>query len=288
VNVGLLAALAAALLYGCYLACYKHFFGDYPAMAYLLVVETAAVIWYFPVAAPHLAELATVPLPSLAALLVVAALTGLAVATILEALRRGDVSYVTPLGKLVPLFVLPLELLYFEATGLSTLQAGGVLLATAGIYAANYESGSLVDPFRRALSYRPAQLALASAAAFAFVDAGKRLLLQELSLAPEVVVWVSLVGVTLVAAPLGIRQRGQLPRRTLPVLFLVGAVIALGDHLMALGFAELPASVASSIVNAQAVVAVLLGGLVLNEGSFAQRLGAGVLTVVGVGFVALG
>jgi drug/metabolite transporter (DMT)-like permease len=287
VTVGLAAALAAALLYGCYLAGYKRFFGDYPAMAYLLVVEAAAVVWYFPVVRPKLDRLATVDAASLAALLAVAALTGLAVAAILEALRLGDVSYVTPLGKLVPVFVLPLELLFFEAE-LSGLQMGGVVLATAGVYAGNYQPGSLFAPFRHALSYRPAQLALASAVAFAVVDAGKRLLLQGLRLPPSVVVWVSLVGVTLVAAPLGYRQRGRLPRRVLPVLLCVGAVVALGDHLIALGFAELPASVASAIVNAQAVVAVLIGGLVLGEGAFAQRLAAGVLTVVGVAFVALG
>ena len=286
-NVGLAAALAAALLYGCYLAGYKRLFGDYPAMAYLVVVEGAAAVWYLPVAAPHLPTLARIDLAALAALLGVAALTGVAIATLFEALRRGDVSYVTPLNKLVPLFVLPLELLFFEA-GLSALQVGGVLLATAGIYAGNYESGSLVDPFRRALSYRPAQLALASAATFGVVDAGKRLLLRSLELPTPLVVWVSLVGVTVVVAPLGYRQRDRLPRRTLPALLGVGAVIALGNHLIALGFAELPASVASAIVNAQAVVAVFLGGVVLDEGSFGQRLGAGVLTVVGVGFVALG
>jgi drug/metabolite transporter (DMT)-like permease len=287
VNVGLLAALAAALLYGCYLACYKRFFGDYPAMAYLLVVETAAVVWYFPVARPHLGALRTVDAASLAALLAVAALTGLAVAGLLEALRLGDVSYVTPLNKLVPLFVLPIELLFFEAA-LSTLQMAGVVVATVGIYAANYDDGGPLAPFRRALSYRPAQLALASAGAFALVDAGKRLLLQGLELPLPVVVWVSLVGVTLVAAPLGYRQRARLPRRALPALLGLGAVIALGDHLIALGFAELPASVASAIVNAQAVVAVLLGGLVLGEGAFVQRLAAGTLTVAGVAVVALG
>nr|WP_305794577.1 EamA family transporter [Halomarina rubra] len=283
----MLAALAAALLYGCYLAGYKHFFGDYPALAYLLVVNGAAVVWYLPVAAPHLPKLSSVGLDVLAALLGTAALTGLAIAGLFEALRRGDVSYVTPLNKLVPLFVLPLELVIFSAD-LSALQMGGVVLATAGIYAANYESGSLVDPFRRALSYRPAQLALASALTFAVVDTGKRLLLRELALPTPLVVWVSLVGITVVVAPLGLRQREQLPRRIAPALFGVGAFIALGNHLIALGFTELHASVASAIVNAQAVVAVLLGGLVLEEGAFGQRLGAGLLTVLGVAFVALG
>ena len=212
VNAGLVAALAAALLYGCYLAGYKRFFGDYPALSYLFVVNAAAVGWYLPVAAPFLSRLTRLAPGALAALFGIALLTGLAIAALFEALRRGDVSYVTPLNKLVPLFVLPLELLFFEA-GLSALQMGGVVLATAGIYASNYESGGLVDPFRRALSYRPAQLALASAAMFGVVDAGKRLLLQDLALPAPLVVWVSLVGITGVVAPLGYRQRGRLPRR---------------------------------------------------------------------------
>ena len=286
-NAGLLAALAAALLYGCYLAGYKQFFGDLPALAYLLVVYAAAAVLYFPAVAPHLSRLSTMTAGSLVALLGIAGLTGVAIAALFEALRWGDVSYVAPLNKLVPLFVLPLELWLFEA-GLSALQMGGVVLATAGIYAANYESGSLVDPFRRALRYRPAQLALASAATFGVVDTGKRLLLQDLALPTPLVVWTTLVGVTVVVAPLGYRRRTRLPRRVLPALLGVGAFIAFGNHLIAIAFTELPASVASAIVNAQAVVAVLLGGLLLDEGAFGQRLGAGVLTVVGVAFVALG
>nr|WP_282594608.1 EamA family transporter [Halomarina salina] len=287
VNVGLVAALAAALLYGCYLAGYKQFFGDYPAMAYLSVVYAAAAGWYLPVTVPHFTKLASLALGSLGALLGIAALTGVAIAALFEAIRWGDVSYVAPLNKLVPLFVLPLEFWFFEA-GLSALQVGGVVLATAGVYAANYESGNLLDPFRRALSYRPAQLALVSAALFGVADTGKRLLLQDLALPAPLVVWTTLVAVTVVVAPLGVRQRRRLPRRVLPFLLGVGAFIAFGNHLIAISFAELHASVASAIINAQAVVAVLLGGAVLNEGAFGQRLGAGVLTVCGVAFVALG
>nr|WP_254536326.1 DMT family transporter [Halomarina sp. BCD28] len=287
VGTGLGFAVAAALLYGTYLYVYKRYFSHLPAMAYLAVAEGAAALWYLPVALDAWSADLAVSALDAGAVVVTALLTGVAIALSIRAIQLGDVSYVTPLNKLVPLFVLPMELLLLE-TVLAPLQIAGVLVATAGIYLANYEAGGLLAPFRRALSYRPAQLALVGAAVFAVVDLLKRVLLQELSLPVPLVVWVSLVGITAVVAPFGWRQRGDLPRRVLPKLLALGVVLALGDHLIALAFARLPASVASPVVNAQAVVAVLLGGLLLREAAFSRRLAASLLVVGGIALLALG
>ncbi|WP_368409320.1 DMT family transporter [Halomarina litorea] len=286
-GTGLGFAVAAALLYGTYLYVYKRYFSHLPAMAYLAVAEGAAALWYLPVALDAWSADLAVSALDAGAVVVTALLTGVAIALSIRAIQLGDVSYVTPLNKLVPLFVLPMELLLLE-TVLAPLQIAGVLVATAGIYLANYEAGGLLAPFRRALSYRPAQLALVGAAVFAVVDLLKRVLLQELSLPVPLVVWVSLVGITAVVAPFGWRQRGDLPRRVLPKLLALGVVLALGDHLIALAFARLPASVASPVVNAQAVVAVLLGGLLLREAAFSRRLAASLLVVGGIALLALG
>lgn len=286
-ETGLGFAVAAALLYGSYLYAYKRYFSHLPAMAYLAVAQGAAVVWYLPVALDGLSTTTAVGWVDAGAVVVTALLTGVAIALSIKAIQLGDVSYVTPLNKLVPVFVLPIELLLLE-TVLGPLQIAGVLVATAGIYLANYDSGGLLAPFRRAVSYRPAQLALAGAGVFAVVDVLKRVLLQELSLPVPLVVWVSLLGIAVVVTPMGWRQRGDVPREMLPWLVAVGVVLASGDHLTALAFQHLPASVASPVVNAQAVVAVVLGGLLLRERAFSRRLAASVLVVGGIALLALG
>ncbi len=286
-GAGLGFALAAAVLYGTYLYVYKRYFSHLPAMAYLAVAEGAAALWYLPVAASAWSSDLAVDAVDAVALVGAALLTGVAIAVSIRAVQLGDVSYVTPLNKLVPLFVLPMELLLLE-TSLTAFQIGGVLVATAGIYLANYEAGGLLAPFRRAFFYRPAQLALGGAVVFAVVDLSKRVLLQELALPVPVVVWTSLVGITAVVAPMGWRQRHRLPRSAVPKLLAMGVVLALGDHLIGLAFARLPASVASPVINAQAVVAVVLGGLLLREEAFSRRLAASVLVVGGIALLALG
>lgn len=287
-TAGLAFAVAAALLYGAYLYGYKRYFSDLPAMAYLAVTEGAAAVWYLPVVAGvDRAALVRLGATDWAALVGTALLTGIAIAVSIRAIQLGDVSYVTPLNKLVPVFVLPLEIGLLGAV-LTPLQVAGVVVATAGIYLANYEADGVLTPLARALTYRPARLALLGAGAFAVVDLMKRVLLQNLSLPVPVVVWTSLVGIAAVTAPLGWRRRSELPVRILPVLVAVGFVLAVGDHTIALAFQRLPASVASPIINGQAVVAVVLGGLLLDERAFSRRLAASLLAVAGIALVALG
>ncbi|MFC7156706.1 EamA family transporter [Halomarina halobia] len=290
-NVGHLYAVLAALLFGAYLVLYKRYFGTYPTMPYMVGVYGSALAWYLPIGVitwPDGRALAgTVTSPeALGALVAAALLTGVAVAVSLLAVNRGEVSYVAPLNKLVPLFVLPIEVLAL-GQHLGPLQVVGVLVATAGVYLANYHSGALLAPFRRALTYPPAQLALFGAALFGVVDVTKRVLLQELALPVPLVVWLGLLGILAVSLPLGRRRFDALPRRAYPGIVAMGLLVAVVNHTTALAFQTIPASVASPIINAQAVVAVVLGGLLLDEGAFPQRLAASVLAAVGVGLVAL-
>jgi drug/metabolite transporter (DMT)-like permease len=72
-----------------------------------------------------------------------------------------------------------------------------------------------------------------------------------------------------------------------PRFAVAGLVVAPGEHVTSLAFTALPASVASPIINTQAVVAVVLGGIVLRESAFGARLLAAGLPVAGVALVAL-
>jgi drug/metabolite transporter (DMT)-like permease len=294
-DAGIAFSVVAALVWGVYLFSLKRYFDGYPASVITVGVNAAAILWYAPVAALTLDAADLAVFGSLSPSTVgVAVGTDLALAAALvlffRALAVGDVSYVAPINKLVPVFVLPVELLFLGAH-LTPLQVGGVLVATTAVYVANYRRGPLLDPIRRAASYRPAQLALVSAALFGLSDVGKRLALSNLALPTQVwVLWI-FGGVLVVLLPAAIRGWSKSPderrRRSLAKFLVAGALVAFGEHVTSLAFAVVPASVASPIINTQAIVAVVLGGLLLGERGFRTRLVASVLAVTGVTLIAV-
>lgn len=289
---GVAAAVAAALLFGAYLYVYKRRFAGYPAFAYLVVAEGAAAAWYAPVALATYAGGTPVLPPGFdgraGAVLEVVFLGSAAAATLtVYAVRVGDVSYVAPLAKLVPVFVLPIEVLALHVRP-SAVQVAGLGLATAAVYVANAEAGGWTAPLRRAAAYPPARLALASAALFGVVDVGKRTLLSDLAVPVETLVLGTLAGIAVGALPLALSRGERLPRAALPGVVAVGLLLAVGQHLVALAFQHAAASVASPVVNTQAVVAVVLGGVLLDERAVGRRFLAAGLAVAGVTAVALG
>jgi drug/metabolite transporter (DMT)-like permease len=286
--VGIALALAGALVFGTYVFLVKYRFAHYPDSVYVVCVYAIATVLYAPVAVASDATVPTDPY-ALAVLVGVNALGGVAILAFFRALTLGDVSYVAPVSKVVPLFVLPIELALLPGTELGSLQIAGVLVVTVALYLANYQ-GDLLTPLRRAVTLRPGQLALASAAAFGVVDVGKRHLMGDLGVDPAAFVLVLFPVVAVMFAPLAARQWPEdvAVRDDLAALAALAVFVAVGQHVVALAFVELAASVASPLVNAQAVVAVVLGGVVLNEPRFGARLAAAALAVGGVALIALG
>ncbi|MFD1599105.1 EamA family transporter [Halobellus rarus] len=282
-------SLAAALVWGTYIFVLKQYFEEYPSTVVTVGVNAAAVLWYLPLTVRR-----TDPadLPSLSGfgllegLLVLGTIVATAAAFLvfLWALGLGDVSYVAPISKIVPVFVLPIEVLFLQER-LTPIQITGVVVATLAVYVANYRTGSLLDPIRKAASSRAAQFGLLSAAFFAVSDVGKRVALQELAIPLELWVPTVLGGVLVVVLPLAAREWVPI-RDALPKFVLAGGGVAVGEHVTSLAFSTVPASIASPIINTQAVVAVLLGGILLREDSFGIRLVAAALAVVGVGLIA--
>lgn len=290
-NTGLALAAGAALLFGGYLFVVKRYFGGYPAPVFVVVTNACALLWYVPVAAATVDE-PVVPAGATATTAGVVAgtvvLTAVALVAFFRALLLGEVSVVAPVSKIVPAFVLPIEVLALDEC-LGPLQVAGVVVATAAVYLANYRPGELVAPLRRALTDRAPRLALVSAATFGVVDVGKRLSMQEYGVAPEAFVVASFAGVGLLLAPFARRVWPAAGvRADLPKFLGIGLVAAVGQHAVAVAFQTLSASVASPIVNAQAVVAVVLGGLLLGEEHFRVRLVAAGLAIAGVTLIALG
>ena len=273
-DAGLLAAVAAAVVWGAYLFVLKRAFAGYPPAALTVGFGDAA------------AGVSGLVAPRRAAVVAVTTLgTAAAFVLFLRAIDQGAVSYVAPINKIVPMFVLPLEVGLLGQV-LSPIQVAGVVVTTLAVYVANYEPGSFFAPFARAARSRPAQLALASAACYAVADVSKRVALQELAIPGTLWVPLLLAGVAVVLLPAAVRNPIEAGRDDLPKFLAAGALVALGEHLTTVAFAALPASVASPVINTQAIVAVVLGGVLLGERHFRLRLVAAVLAVVGVAMIA--
>ncbi len=283
---GLAASVLAALLWGGYLFALKRYFPAYSASVIVVVVNAVAIVLYAPFAA------ATVPRAALDTIVagapglgIVVLANALAFTAFIRAISVGEISYVAPISKIVPVFVLPIEIA-FLGESLTPVQLSGVSLATLAVYVANFTGGSLLDPFRRAVHSRAAGFALLSAALYAVGDVGRRVTLQELAIPPELLVLGLLGGMMLVLSPHAARTWNGIGG-DLPKFLGAGVLVAVAEHLTALAFSLVPASIASPIINTQAIVAVVLGGVLLREGAFRTRLVASVLAVVGIGLIAL-
>ncbi|ATW87777.1 putative membrane protein [Halohasta litchfieldiae] len=285
-------AVVAAVVWGLYLFYLKRAFRGYTASTLTVLVNAFALGWYLPIlgvsfgfgdAADALVGFGADDVGVLA--LTVVTIAGANVA-FLRALAIGDVSYVAPINKVVPVFVLPIEVL-FLGQFLTPLQIIGVFIATVAVYVANFQGGSLLEPLRRAASSRAAQLALLSAVFFAVSDVGKRVGLQELAI--PTTLWVPLLfgGVIVVLLPSVLRSPPSTIRSDLPQFVVAGGFVAVGEYITTLAFSLVPASIASPIINAQAIVAVILGGVLLKEQYFGMRVVAAVLAVIGVTLIAI-
>jgi len=290
VATGIWYATISALLWGGYLFGLKRYFSGFSPAVVIVTANVAAVAWYLPVVlfAPADGPMSGEITPSALALVVgVLLASAAAYLALLYALSAGDVSYVAPLGKLVPAFTLPLEVLLVNES-LAVTQVVGVGFATLAVYLANYQYTGLLAPIRRAATNRPAQLALGSAALYGAVDVGTRVLLQGVGIRSDVWALVYTGGVAVVLLPLAVRRWPDEFASAVPKFLALGAVVAVATHTMMRAFAVLPASVVSPVLNTQAIVAVVLGGLLLGEERFALRLVAGAVAIVGISLIALG
>ncbi|WP_435096433.1 EamA family transporter [Halorubrum sp. N11] len=296
-DAGLLSAIGAAVVWGTYIFVLKRSFSGYPPAGLTVLINVSALAWFLPVTVATnefltdgiggLAQAAAGVNPAAVAVVAgTATATAAAFVVFLRAIDEGDVSYVTPINKVVPMFVLPMEVLLLGEV-LAPIQVAGVVVATAAVYVANYEPGSLLAPLVSAVHSRPAQLALVSAACYAIADLGKRVALQELAIPGTLWVPLLLTGAGLVLLPAAVRNPPRVTRADVPKFLAAGALVALGEYLTTVAFASLPASVASPVINTQAIIAVMLGGIVLGERYFRIRLLAALLAVVGVGMIAL-
>jgi len=274
---GISFAVLAAVAWGVYIFSLKRLFSDISPAALTVLLNSCAVVWYVPVMISRTDfsrelvggigpfELGVVALTVL--------MHAIAFVLFLWAIDDGDLSYVTPISKTVPVFVLSVEVLLLGQV-LTAVQVLGVVVATVAVYVVNYEPGNLLGPVVNVYRSRPAQFALLSAMCYAVGDVGKRVVLQEIGIPTTLWVPILLVGITLILLPSAVRNPPSLTRRDIPRFVGVGVIVALAEHTTT-AFTILPASIASPIVNTQAVIAVVLGGVLLGERYFRLRLPRG-------------
>lgn len=289
---GIAYAGGVAVLWGVFLFYLKRHFSEYPPALVIAVTNVFSVGWFLAVVGVAPGQNVADGLASLTAghwlvaAVVVAVFTG-GLLALYRALAVGDVSYVAPLSKLSPAFVLPLEVAVL-GQHLAPVQVLGVIVATGAVYAANYRGGGIYAPFRVALASRPARLALLSALLLGVVDVSQRVILQEGGVPPTAWALLKLGGVAVFLAPVAWRTWTPRVWSDLRKFAVAGAFVGLGEWVTALAFSAVPASVASPIISLQAVVAVVLGGILLGEDGLALRLAAAGSAVVGVALIAVG
>ena len=284
-------ALGSALVWGTFLFYFKRHFNDYPSTVALVLTSSFGIACYFPVTAYAVWSGAPLLPPSFHAtevvfVVVTIVLFALALLTFYHAVGTGAVSVVSPISKIHPVFVVPVEL-FLLGTHMSPLHMFGIVLATFAVYLVNYSGDGLFVPIQKLVTYRPAQLGLLSAILMALVNVSQRMLLHDLSFTPQVWVVIKNGGVALLLAPIAFRRWSVDVRENLDTFVIAGLFIAIGEHLVALAYANVPASVAAPLISLQAIVAVVLGGVLLNEDNFRTRLVAALVAIFGIVFVTI-
>lgn len=206
----------------------------------------------------------------------------------LSAIDSGEVSYVAPLGKTVPAFVLPFEILLIGVV-LKPLQAVGIFVVVGGVYLTNFQKGRIYDPLVRLVTSLPAKLALGSAVVFGLNDVLQRAILQVFGVNPFLWVVLRRLGVALLLLPVVLRlDIVDIIRSRWRGFLIVGGLNVGLAHFATFSYSLLQASVASPIINAQSIVAVLLGGTLLKESAFRYRIAGAILTVAGIVLIVTG
>lgn len=290
VPVGAVYALLAGVFFGAYVFLFKRHLGEYSATSITAVVYGLSFGWY----ASYLGlfegtggfgRIATTPGELVFVFGTVVFFVGGMLALYL-AIERGDISYVTPISKITPIIVLPLEILLL-AEYVTPLQMVGIVCTTLAVYVANYQSKSLVAPFVRVLRYRPAQLALLSAALMAVFQLSQRFVLQEIGTPLQPWILLKSGSIAVLLFPAVRRIDWSTLKSDMVFILACSLLVAIGEVFAARSFALVPASIASPLVNLQAIVAVLLGGILLREQEFVQRLVAASLAIFGVWLIAI-
>jgi len=211
-------------------------------------------------------------------------------ATITKGYNSGDLSQVYPIARGSPPLLIALWSAIFLAERLPLTGYAGIVLLIAGIYLVSLPS--LKDLFRplRALSHRPAQLAMLAAVWVSIYSTLDKIGVTYTS--PLVYnVWVY-AGIAVGYAPVVWSPRNRLSTirewQTNRPRILMGSVATVSSYLLALmGMSMTSASYVGAVRATSVVMGAIFGWLLLKERFGGMRVFAAVLMVIGLTMLAI-
>lgn len=213
-------------------------------------------------------------------------LTALAAAAagviILVALKKGDLSLLSPIQTVTPLMVLIISIFFLAESPGPIGLLGILLIVVGGIYLDKDPNEKLSSIMRRIVSYKPALLAVLAAALYAlaavFDKSGLQLTTASLwALYIYSFIFIFLTPLVLIRKGRGLKKLGD--NKTLllsSAVFSVGAV-----YLQLLAIQTKYVSYVLSIKRLSSLIAVILAHYVLKEKRALFRLRGAIIMVIG-------
>ena len=205
----------------------------------------------------------------------------------LYGLRGTDLSLAIPLNAFLPIMAAVIDYLVFRVSP-NTLGSIGVGVIILGSYLLSIKlpiRGNLLTPLRSILSDKGCQLILLAILIGAIIFVGQKHGVKHSSPVAFftlllVVDWVIFAALVLIK---GARVSGTEVSRQTKVLALgTGTLWGIGLTMVAAAYSYTLAAYASAALQVQTLLAIAIGALLFGEDSFKQRMGAGIVMVVGV------
>jgi drug/metabolite transporter (DMT)-like permease len=209
----------------------------------------------------------------------------------MQALRLSPLSIVAPLLSLSPVFMLIIPFLLIGER-ISLTSGIGVVLIAAGAYSLNAGTAKrgILEPFRALLRERGALYMCMVAFLFSITATlSKKAIMLSSPFHYMAVYWTCLVIVMTPILAVTYRGRwreilneGTIKKSLLPALLFVTAVIAAA---FALSLAKV--TYVTAVKRLSVLFSIVLGGTILKEGAFRERLAGGALMVSGFALIVL-
>lgn len=204
-------------------------------------------------------------------------------------LKIGDISVVTPLSRMTPVFVVISEFIVFrESLGVLTL--AGIPLVVLGSYIIMLRKGmSLLDPIRNFSKEKAAQLAILSTVIYGFTAPASRYAVRHLT--PEIFTYLVYLIMT-IGFGLYLKRRGrkkseikQTFKKQPKIWILVGTIAIISSYLLFYAYTLVPISKVNPVLQLRVLPPVILGGLYFHENDLVRKTIGTLILIAGVTLV---
>lgn len=264
----------------------KYLLEDISSLEFSFLFSLVATITFTPMFVYFLFKNTAVILPlTVLAMAIVAAsrIAGFVVRA--TGLKIGDISVVTPLSRMTPIFVVVSEFIVFrEAFGILTL--AGIPLVVLGSYIIMLKEGtSVLEPVKNLSKERAAQLAILSTMIYGFSAPASRYAVRNLS--PEIFTYLSYLIMVAGFGYLLKRRDGSIDvRETFNqnsyAWLLIGVVAMLSSYLLFYSYTLVPISKANPVLQVRVLPPVIIGGLYFKEKNLARKTLGTITLLAGV------